>query len=85
MMMVTLDRVALGRRVRACRNQRGYSQEQLAIRAGLCRDTIAVIERGEGANLETFFLLLRALDADANALLGLQDAECRESPTAFLV
>ena len=40
-------RVAFGRRVRALRTERGFSQEELAHRAGLHYTYVGGIERGE--------------------------------------
>jgi len=54
--------LSLGRRVRACRKASGLSQEKLAELAGLHRNYVGFIERGErNANVKTLFALARAL------------------------
>jgi DNA-binding XRE family transcriptional regulator len=56
----------VGSSLEAWRKLRGLTQAQLASRAGLNRDTIARLEKGEGGvSLENLLLVLRAL--------GLQD------------
>lgn len=45
--MTTRVRKSFGKRVRELRKQKGYSQEQLADKAGLHRTYIGSIERGE--------------------------------------
>lgn len=80
----TFDPVEFGRRVRERRQELRLSQEELARRAGLCRDTVAVIERGQGTTTDTLWKLILSLHTDANALLPVPDTECMESPTASL-
>ena len=46
-MTIPRTRRLFGKRVRECRKTRGYSQEQLADKAGLHRTYIGSIERGE--------------------------------------
>ena len=41
------SRVLFGRRLRELRNEKGYSQEELAHRCGLDRTYIGGVERGE--------------------------------------
>jgi transcriptional regulator with XRE-family HTH domain len=56
----------VGSSLEAWRKLRGLTQAQLASRAGLNRDTIVRLEKGEGGvSLENLLLVLRAL--------GLQD------------
>jgi transcriptional regulator with XRE-family HTH domain len=56
----------VGSSLEAWRKLRGLTQAQLASRAGLSRDTIVRLEKGEGGvSLENLLLVLRAL--------GLQD------------
>jgi transcriptional regulator with XRE-family HTH domain len=56
------DLVGLGRKVRLCRKGAGMSQEELAERAGVHRNYIGLVERGErNASAKTLFDLARAL------------------------
>ena len=61
-MPVDPELLRLGRRVRACRKASGLSQEKLAELAGLHRNYVGFIERGErNANVKTLFALASAL------------------------
>ncbi len=63
-------RVAFGRRVRAVRTERGWSQEELADRAGLHRTYISSLERGQrNVSLENIRHLADALDVSPGDLL----------------
>jgi len=63
-------RPAFGRRVRALRERRGLSQEQLAERAGLHWTYVSGIERGtRNPGLNTLGRLSRALDVPLSRLL----------------
>lgn len=56
------DLLALGRGIRACRERAGLSQEELAGRAGLHRNYVGLLERGErNATARTLILLARTL------------------------
>lgn len=58
-----------GSTVRTLREQRGYSQEQLAERAGLHRNYVGGIERGErNVALENIVKLSKALAVPSKAL-----------------
>ena len=67
--------VAFGARVRARREELGWSQERLAFAAGLHRTYIGTVESGErNPALRTLVRLARALSVDASDLVGgLQD------------
>jgi DNA-binding XRE family transcriptional regulator len=65
-LQVTRALEMVGSSLEAWRKLRGLTQAQLASRAGLSRDTIVRLEKGEGGvSLENLLLVLRAL--------GLQD------------
>lgn len=65
-LQVTRALGTVGSSLEAWRKLRGLTQAQLASRAGLNRDTIVRLEKGEGGiSLENLLLVLRAL--------GLQD------------
>lgn len=56
-------RVAFGRRVRAVREERGFSQEELAERAGMHRTYVSSLERGQrNVGLDNVHALARALE-----------------------
>lgn len=67
---------ALGRRVRALRHERGYSQERLADEAQLHRTYISQVERGE-RNLAVLNVLrlAAALGVDPGQLVQHLDAD----------
>jgi transcriptional regulator with XRE-family HTH domain len=57
--------VEMGWRVRRERRSKGFSQEQLAVGAGLHRTTIGLIENGErGMRLQTALAVIRVLRVD---------------------
>lgn len=65
-----MDLKAIGSRIKAARETRQLTQEQLAEKAGLSTTHISVIERGvKGPSLETFVNLANALDVTADSLL----------------
>lgn len=67
--------VAFGRRVRALRHARGWSQEELAHRASMHATYVSSVERGErNISLLNVLALGEAFDADPGVLLT-SDAE----------
>lgn len=59
-----------GRNLRLARQRRGLSQEKLAERTGLCRDTIFRIEMGQRSpRLDTLLTLADALRVDVAELV----------------
>lgn len=62
--MTGRDRVTFGDDIRAARDQRGWTQEELAQKAGVSRPTIARVERGDDVSTAN---LAKVADA-----LGLQ-------------
>jgi transcriptional regulator with XRE-family HTH domain len=62
--------VLLGRNVRACREARGLTQEQLAFDAGMKRSYVSELERGlRNPSVRAVERLARALKIDPSQLL----------------
>jgi transcriptional regulator with XRE-family HTH domain len=62
--------VAFGRVLRELRLERGLSQEQLALDAGIQRNYVSLLERGRNAATVTMiFKLAHVLDLPTSALL----------------
>lgn len=62
-------KLLFGRALRALREERGYSQEELAERAGLHRNYVGGIERGErNVALENISKLAKALSVPTRDL-----------------
>lgn len=69
--MILKDRAKFGERVRQLRLAKGWSQEELAVRAGLHSTYIGGIERGErNLGLDNIIKLARALDEHPSALFA---------------
>ncbi len=67
--------VAFGNRIRQLREQKGLSQEQLSINAGLHRTHISLIERGKRQiRLDTILVLAGALGAHPSLLFLLDES-----------
>ncbi len=62
----------LAKRVKELRNQKGWSQQKLAEKAGLAFNTITKIEQGlaEHPNLKTLIKLADVLDVGLDELVG---------------
>lgn len=68
-------KLAFGQRVRALRNTRGWSQEQLAYEVGLDRSYVGGVERGErNISLENIAKLAAALDVSLASLMDFDHA-----------
>ena len=64
-------KLLFGRALRALREERGYSQEELAERAGLHRNYVGGIERGErNVGLENIGKLAKALSVRTRDLFN---------------
>lgn len=78
------DHVVLGRALREFRARRGLSQESFGFRAGMHRNYVGAIERGEvNPTFKILLKLARALDAPLSDLIRLYEvriAEARSSP-----
>ena len=69
--MTTRVRKSFGKRVRELRKQKGYSQEQLADKAGLHRTYIGSIERGEqNVSIDNIDKIAKALKTSVALLLS---------------
>jgi len=66
-------REAVARNLRRIRHERGFSQEDLADRAGVDRSYISLLERGSySASVDMLARLGKALGVEAGAFLALQ-------------
>ena len=69
---------AFGAAVRALRQEKGLSQEQLALQAGVDRSYVGGIERGErNASLTNVFKLADALEVEASEIHARAEAGAR--------
>jgi transcriptional regulator with XRE-family HTH domain len=73
---VAVEQEALGRAIREVRARRGFSQETLGAHAGLHRNYVGAVERGE-IN-PTFKTLLAVVDGLALSLSGLLEVYERQ-------
>lgn len=65
------------------RRERGLTQLDLAARAGVARETISRLERGEWPRLRTAHAIAKALGVEIAAVLGIPgDASDKRSPRA---
>ena len=65
-----MDLKAVGRRIKAAREQKGLTQEALAERVNLSPMHVSVIERGiKPTKMDTFCNIANALDVSADTLL----------------
>lgn len=60
---------AVGEEVRRLRRGRGWSQTELATRAGISRQTLSELERGRPPQPSTLERIARVLDTTASAIL----------------
>lgn len=69
-MATTSVKSEFGRRLRTLREQRGWSQEQLAAESGLDRSYVGSVERGErNISIENIAKFAAALRVDLKALV----------------
>ncbi len=67
-----IDYAAVGQRIRACRRERRWTQEELARRMGISASFLGHVERGSRVmSLETFVSFCDALEASPDELLGM--------------
>lgn len=72
-----------GRELRTLRTAAGFSQEQLAFRAGLHRTYVSLLERGErGPSLEALLRICRALNTSASELVSRLEARASRAKGA---
>ncbi len=70
----TASAVAFGRAIRVMRVERGLSQEELGLRAGLSRGFFGKVERGDASpTFETIVKVAAALDVPAADVVGLAE------------
>lgn len=66
-----MNRASIGKRIRTCREEKGWSQEAFAEKIGLSVTYTGMIERGEKVpKLETFIRIANALEVSADLLLA---------------
>lgn len=69
--MTSLDpKILFGQRITSLRKEKGWSQEQLALRSGLARSYLGGVERGQrNIALENIVRLARTLEVRPSVLL----------------
>lgn len=66
-----MNGASIGKRIRTCREEKGWSQEAFAEKIGLSVTYTGMIERGEKVpKLETFIRIANALEVSADLLLA---------------
>ena len=66
-----MNKASIGKRIRAAREEKGWSQEVFAEKIGLSGAYTGMIERGEKVpKLETFIRIANALEVSADMLLA---------------
>jgi len=74
---------ALGRAVREIRARRGWSQEFLGFAAGLHRNYIGAVERGEiNPTLKTLLLIVAGLRVPLSELVEIYERQLADAPHA---
>jgi len=72
---------ALGRAVREIRARRGWSQESLGFAAGLHRNYVGAVERGEiNPTLKTLLLIVAGLRVPLSELVGVYERQLADGP-----
>lgn len=85
-----MDVARLGETIKALREQKGYSQRHLAMKAELSNTAISALERGgrEGVSMQTVAAIAKGLNISLPELLraaGEDEAKIRAIPTAIIV
>lgn len=66
-----MNKASIGKRIRTCREEKGWSQEAFAEKIGLSIAYTGMIERGEKVpRLETFIRIANVLEVSADFLLA---------------
>lgn len=66
-----MNGASIGKRIRTCREEKGWSQETFAEKIGLSVTYTGMIERGEKVpKLETFIRIANSLEVSADLLLA---------------
>ena len=66
-----MNRTSIGKRIRTCREQKGWTQQAFAEKVGISIAYTGMIERGEKIpKLETFIRIANVLEVSADLLLA---------------